>query len=348
MCNYNKSYQINKDKKKITKKDIFLSSNEHRKSKNNIRNKALSSGICEEGITSGFDRRFMTLTSEDSRDNQSRALRELNTKFSKIKQQCEKQGITLFGIKAIEKHESGIYHLHAFCFSDDINGLQKIRDKYFRNSVNRNDESFKPIEPGTEWQIVNYINDMTFDEIEPEEDSLITAKISSYSKVSFFGLRKGTVSKWDKIYKSSKKYLDENQWKIKRHIVNRKYRDALIGLNAFLHHAEKIEKTVEEAQKPINKRENITLIIYIPRVSNSKIIEAITIEKKARGPPYFWELMKLEQQRQRITKKGGQRNGSRHKHMEQQEKRTKKEQGTTIKNTPLLIATFNDTLKSEK
>lgn len=294
----NKIYQQNdtyKKKRTNQKQKYFMSFNSYKKCRNIYRNKSISSGLHQYGKNQGCKGFFITSLPEKS-NTPSSTRRELSNKFHKIRQTLKRKSITNFGYKSFEKHESGLYHLHLVVYvpENDSDEFQKIYKSYFKNYVNTNELSFQEITETPE-----YVDDyLIWINLENDEDEEVT-KISSKSDVSFFGLKKGFIKKWDYIYKSKRKNLTQDEFKIKKHMVNKDYSKVLELLDCF-NENEKHNNEVFSIEEPERTSKNIMNIWIVITLS---IIEQIMYSIHFfyfHGPPLLKRIINFVEKRQYI------------------------------------------------
>lgn len=285
-----------KKKRTNQKQKYWMNYNSYKKCKNVYRNKAIAKGLHQYAKAQGFKGFFITSLPEKS-NAPSSTRRELSTKFQKIRQTLDRHSIISFGYKSFEKHKSGLYHLHVMIYvsENDSEEFQEIYKKYFNNYVNLNENSIKEIDENFQ-----YIDDyLIWFSTEDDENEEIT-KVSEKSDVSFFGIKKGTISRWDYIYKNKRKNLTEDEFKIKKHIANKNYNNALELLNAFIHD-EQCENDENISIKKIEKTTKKSMNIYI--VETLSIIEQIMYSIQFfyfHGPPVLKIIINFFGKRQHI------------------------------------------------
>lgn len=248
-------------KKKNTKYPMFFmdNSNEYKKYQNNIRNQSISKALNDYADSHTMASVFLTLTAEKNSDNRLLAKNELSRIFQYLQKDLKKSDIVNFGIKSFEKNKNNIYHLHIilFCLNEDIEKIQQITARYFKNDINKNELSFQKIIRQTTSHIIQYINKIDFkNNHQTQQTNLI-----SYSEISFFGINK-IIKEYDRIYKKDFFEIDFNRYKelgildylksdLKIHnlIKSKKIFTALTELGAFTKLSKKINSKKWHLQK---------------------------------------------------------------------------------------------------
>lgn len=295
----NKIYQRNDTYKKKRTKDkqkYFMPSNHYKKARNLYKNKAIARGLHQYAIPNGYKGFLLTATAETAKTPLT-TRQELAEKFTKIRQTLRRNHIENFGYKSFEKHENGLYHLHIMIYvpADSEDAFKEIYKRYFKNHVNVNEQAIQEITETPE-----YIDDyLIWFSIENDDEEEIT-KISEKSDISFFGLRKGIMSKWQYVYKTSKAKLTPEEWQAKRCMVNKAYGKALVILDAF-----NLENITPEEEKIITKKEKKTTNNKKKRLNERK--RNITIPRMCKliyfychGPPDMKIIINFVEKRQYI------------------------------------------------
>lgn len=275
-------------KKKINNKPSFFmyNSNEYKKYQNNIRNKTISNALNDYADSHKLASVFITLTSENHNDNKLLAKNELSRIFQYLQKDLKKSDIVNFGIKSFEKNKNNIYHLHIilFCLKEDIEKIQKITARYFKNDVNKNELSFQKTFRQTTNHIIQYVNKIHFNnDISKQESNLI-----SYSEISFFGINK-IIKEYDRIYKKDFSEIDFERYqrlgildnikrdlKIHNLIKSKKILTALTELGAFSQISQKIISKRWNLQK-MNSREIKKL--FSKKLTSKKIPVWLTLKR---------------------------------------------------------------------
>jgi len=251
----NKIYEQNETFKKKRTKDkqkYFMPSNHYKKARNAYKNKAIAKGLHQYAKPNGYKGFLLTATAEKNITPLT-SKHELAEKFTKIRQTLRRTGIANFGYKAFERHESGLYHLHIMIYvpSDSEGDFKEIYRRYFKNYVNLNEQAIQEITETYEY-VDNYL---IWFSIENDDEKEIT-KISKKSDVSFFGLRKGIMSKWQYVYRAKRQKLTSTEWQAKKAMVNKQYGKSLELLEAFNTEniTQEIEKIIPKKEKKTSKR----------------------------------------------------------------------------------------------
>lgn len=253
-------------KGKNTKFPLFFmdNSNEYKKYQNNLRNISISNALNDYANSHKLVSVFITLTSENHNDNKLLAKNDLSRIFQYLQKDLKKSDIINFGIKSFEKNKNNIYHMHIilFCLKEDIEKIQKITEKYFKNEINKNELSFQKIFKETTSNVIQYVNKIDFNNDTSKQES----NLISYSEISFFGIEK-IIKEYDRIYKKDFSEIDFERYqklgildnikrdlKIHNLIKSKKILTALTELGAFTKLSKKIISKRWNLQK-MNSRE---------------------------------------------------------------------------------------------
>lgn len=296
----NKIYEQNEScnkKRTKQKQKYWMCSNHYKKARNTYKNKAIAMGLHQYAIPNGYKGFLLTATAETAKTPLT-TRQELAEKFTKIRQTLRRNHIENFGYKSFEKHENGLYHLHIMIYvaADSKDAFKEIYKRYFKNHVNVNEQAIQEITETPEY-IDDYLIWFSIENDDEEE----TTKISEKSDISFFGLRKGTMSKWQYVYKTAKANLTPEEWQAKRCMVNKAYGKALVILDAF-----NLENITPEAEKLITKKEKKTTNNKKKRLNERK--SNITIPRMCKyvldyfhGPPDMKIIINFVEKRQYIS-----------------------------------------------
>ena len=283
------------------KQKYFMPSNHYKKARNAYKNKAIARGLHQYAKSNDFIGFMLTATAEKNKTPLT-TRHELSEKFTKIRQTLRRNGIDNFGYKSFERHENGLYHLHIMIYvpSDSEDDFKKIYKRYFKNNVNLNEQAIQEITETHEY-VDNYL---IWFSVENDDQEEIT-KISKKSDVSFFGLKKGIMSKWQYVYKNKKTKLTPTEWQAKKAMVNKNYGKALALLKAF-----NTENITQEIEKLIPKKEKKTS--KKPMIRRTERKRKITIPRMrtyilvyVHGPPEGKIIINFGSKSQHIFNTGG-------------------------------------------
>ncbi|MFT8663952.1 MAG: replication endonuclease [Acetobacter orientalis] len=275
-------------KGKNTKFPLFFmdNSNEYKKYQNNLRNISISNALNDYANSHKLVSVFITLTSEDHNDNKLLAKNDLSRIFQYLQKDLKKSDIINFGIKSFEKNKNNIYHMHIilFCLKEDIEKIQKITAKYFKNEINKNELSFQKVIRETTQHIIQYIHKIEFNNDTSKQES----NLISYSEISFFGIEK-IIKEYDRIYKKDFSEIDFERYqklgildnikrdlKIHNIIKSKKIFTALAELGAFTKLSKKINSKRWKQQR-VNSHEIRKL--FSKKTSTYKMPLCLTLER---------------------------------------------------------------------
>lgn len=190
-----------------------------------LRNKSISSGLIDFAHIYDFQSIFFTITCDKNKKSISMSKVEISQKFQNIQKNLKKQGIVSFGMKSVESHKSGIYHSHIILFvpRSDIQKSLNIIRLYVNDITNIDGQNIQKITKHTEMNVIRYITKYHINNDDKNKSSSITL----HSDFSFFGLPKGIISDYEKLYKSS------DNTEIKNHLINKRHKKVLELLGCF-------------------------------------------------------------------------------------------------------------------
>ncbi|GCE82692.1 replication endonuclease [Komagataeibacter diospyri] len=268
----------------------MMDGNDWKKYTRTLRNKAISQGIIDFANIYGFQSIFFTITCDKNKKSIGMSKVEISQKFQNIQKNLKKQGIVSFGMKSIETHKSGLYHSHIILFvpCKDIKKSLDIIKIYVNQITNIDGRNIQKIYKHTEMNVIRYITKYHINNDDKNKSSSITL----HSDFSFFGLPKGIISDYEKIYKAD----DSNE--IKNHLINKRHKKVLELLGCFKNIKKSLsgnyQNRLKEVVKLMKNRNYLYCCQFLKTQGNCKagnkwiyINKYVSgyFEVKNRGPP---------------------------------------------------------------